>query len=67
MRYESLADDYAAFVRSLGVSDVPQLPTAKGGTRPAEARNHHEIYNDRTREAIRSIYRREIEAFGYEF
>jgi hypothetical protein len=67
MRYESLADDYAAFVRSLGVSEVPELPAAKVGTRPAEARRYHEVYNDRTREAIRSIYRREIEALGYEF
>ena len=67
MRYEGLADDYAAFVRSLGVAEVPELPHAKGETRPGSARRYREVYTDKSREAVRSIYRREIKVFGYEF
>jgi hypothetical protein len=67
MRFENLAEDYSNFVRSLGVTEVPELPRAKGETRPEKARRYREIFNDRTRETVRSIYRREIEALGYEF
>jgi hypothetical protein len=67
MRYENLADDYSAFVRSLGVTEVPELPHAKGETRPGQARRYREVYTDKSREAVSSIYRREIKVFGYEF
>jgi hypothetical protein len=67
MRYENLEDDYAVFVRSLGLGEAPGLPHAKGETRPTNARNYREMYTDRSREAVRSIYRREIEVLGYEF
>lgn len=67
IRYENLDADYAAFVNSLDVTDVPELPHAHGQSRPKGTRDYREIYTDRSREAIRSIYRREIEALGYEF
>jgi hypothetical protein len=67
MRYENLAEDFSAFVRTLGVTEVPLLPQAKGGTRPPEARSYREIYSKRSRDMISDIYRREIDALGYEF
>lgn len=67
MRYENLAEDYAAFVRKLGVHDVPELPNAKGQTRPTEAKKYQQVYNDRTRDMVGKIYRHEIEALKYEF
>ena len=37
LKYERLADDFSAFVASLGVvGSAPQLPYAKAGHRPAE-------------------------------
>ncbi len=67
IRYEHLAEDYATFVRSLGVENVPALPKAKGETRPSESRRYQEVYNACTRDAVAQIYRKEIEAFGFAF
>lgn len=67
LRYETLAEDFADFVTSLGVADPPELPAAKKRFRPAESRNYRDFYTDRTRDAVARLYRREIDAFDYRF
>jgi len=67
LRYETLAEDFDAFVRELGVDEVPALPSAKSVSRPSESRDYRSFYTDETRDAVGRIYRREIEAFGYRF
>jgi hypothetical protein len=67
LRYEHLASDFADFLRGLGVSEHLELPYAKGQTRPSGALNYRQLYSDRTRKAVGSIYRQEIEEFAYKF
>lgn len=67
LRYERLAEDFAAWMAALGIADPPVLPHAKAGTRSAVDRDYRSHYNDDTRAIIARRYRREIEAFGYEF
>ncbi len=67
LRYETLADDFAGFVRSLGVADVPGLPRAKGVERPRAKRDFREFYTPATRDIVGRRYAREIELFGYTF
>ena len=67
LRYEHLANDFGEFLRGLGVKEAAELPHAKGHTRPSDAVNYRRLYNDRTRKAVESIYRREIEEFAYQF
>jgi hypothetical protein len=67
LRYESLASDFAVFAHGLGLTTVPELPKAKGSSRPLEARDYRPFYNDRTRDFVARRYSREIEAFGYVF
>jgi hypothetical protein len=66
LRYENLQDDFIAFVRTLGVEQIPEMPCAKGQYRPKASRNYKELYNDETKAIVQKRYRREIEAFGYE-
>lgn len=67
LRYESLEEDYANFVRSLGVDDVPPLPRAKSTHRPSYARNYQAMYDSISRERVAKLYTREIDAFQYSF
>jgi hypothetical protein len=67
LRYETLAEDYERFVRSLGIADPVPLGNAKGGIRSNSARNYRDMYDDATREIVRQRYAREIEAFEYSF
>ena len=68
LKYERLADDFSAFVASLGVvGSAPQLPYAKAGHRPAEQRDYRSHYTDDTRDIVARRHAPEIEAFGYEF
>ncbi len=64
LRYESLADDFAAACRRIGI-DAPVLPRAKSGLR--DAGSYRPLYDDALREKVARMYRKEIEAFGYEF
>lgn len=66
LRYETLAEDFARLVRDLGLRDVPDLPRQKSGLRPSGV-HYRTYYDDETRDAVARIYRREIEAFGYDF
>ncbi|HEX9904839.1 MAG TPA: sulfotransferase family 2 domain-containing protein [Propylenella sp.] len=67
IRYESLAEDFAAFVGDLGIEAISELPRAKGLFRPASSHNYRGYYNSRTRDAVAERYAREIKAFGYTF
>jgi Sulfotransferase family len=67
LRYERLGDDFDAFMATLGVDEPPSLPRAKGAHRPKDTRSYREFYNAGTREIVARRYKREIEAFGYEF
>lgn len=67
LRYETLLDDFAAFVRSLDVASVPDLPSAKGAFRPSDSRDYRSFYDERTRQAVARLYAPEIALFGYEF
>ena len=67
LRYENIAADYAAFVSSLGITDVPSLPNAKGSYRKAESRDYRSFYDKRSIEAVRNRQRREIEYFNMSF
>ena len=67
MRYETLAEDFASFVGSLGLDHVPALPRAKGNFRTTAERDYREFYTDETAEIVRQRYAREIALFGMEF
>jgi hypothetical protein len=66
MRYEHLAAEFAAVLQRIGISQSVELPRAKGGIRKEET-SYREFYDDHTRGLVAQWYRREIEAFGYEF
>jgi hypothetical protein len=71
LRYERLADDFAAFMADLGVEPPPALPHAKSSHRPAASRGdepaYRHFYDEATREAVARYYAREIAHFGYTF
>lgn len=66
LRYERLADDFAAFMADLGIETPPQLPHAKSSHRPGGSA-YRRFYDDATREAVGRYYAREIAHFGYTF
>lgn len=67
LRYESLPDDFAKFVKTLGLDDPPGLPRAKGNIRPDTDRNYRDFYCPTTQAIVARRYAREIDAFGYCF
>jgi hypothetical protein len=67
LRHDRLAADFAALMERLGVAPAPVLPGAKASVRPADGRDYRAYYSAETRDAIATRYRREIEAFGFEF
>lgn len=67
LRHENLQNDFAGFMERLGVTDAPALPSAKSSFRPQGARAYRDMYMPETRDIVARIYRREIEAFGYDF
>lgn len=67
LRYESLAEDFNAFVDGLGIDNPPELPHAKNSFRPSDERDYRTFYTDETREKVAELYAREIAAFGYRF
>ncbi|MBT9288072.1 hypothetical protein [Prosthecodimorpha staleyi] len=67
LRYERLAEDFAAWMADLGIDFAPVLPYAKAGHRPDTNRSYRGDYTEAAREAIARRYAREIAAFGYTF
>jgi len=67
LRYENLANDYADFVVSLGVTDIPTLPNAKSSYRTAEKQDYRSFFDKRSIEAVRKRQQREIEYFNMTF
>ncbi|MBY6200698.1 hypothetical protein KUV65_04945 [Maritalea mobilis] len=67
MRYETLAEDFASFVGSLGLDHVPVLPRAKGSFRTKAKRDYRDFYTDESAEIVRRRYAREIDLFGMTF
>jgi tetratricopeptide (TPR) repeat protein len=63
LRYESLAEDFAALCRELGVpaADLPVENTSK------RSRDYRSYYDDDTRRMLAEVYRADIERFGYAF
>jgi hypothetical protein len=66
IRYEQLDSELPGLLRRLGIADELNLQKRRSGFRP-DARSYRELYSDATRQLVGAWYRREIEAFGYEF
>ena len=66
LRYENLAEDFAAVLQRLGLPADTSLPRVKAAPRPKGA-HYSSLYTPETRDLVASWYRREIEAFGYTF
>jgi hypothetical protein len=67
LKYEELESGFTRLAERLGLDPIPTLGHAKAGRRPEETRNYRAMYTPETRDAVAKVYRREIEAFGYEF
>jgi hypothetical protein len=67
LRYETLQEDFTAFVEGLGVRPAPPLPRAKGRHRGESTRDYRKMYTPETRRIVERRFQREIEAFGYQF
>jgi hypothetical protein len=66
LRYEALAPELAEVWRELGLPGEPDLPHAKGGTRPAGA-SYRSYYDDASRDRVAELFARPIRELGYEF
>jgi hypothetical protein len=66
LRYESLDSDLAAVWKELGLPGTPDLPHAKGGTRP-RARSYRSYYDHTTRARVAELFATPIADLGYEF
>ncbi|NKB28940.1 MAG: hypothetical protein GKR99_15860 [Rhodobacteraceae bacterium] len=67
MRYETLEEDFRAFVNTLKVPNLPTLPRAKGAYRKPTTRDYRELYSDETIELVRKRNAREIDLFQFTF
>ncbi|MEM6667424.1 MAG: sulfotransferase family 2 domain-containing protein [Pseudomonadota bacterium] len=65
-RYERLTDDLKAIFETVGLEGEPALPHLKSSTREG-GRDYRAHYTPAARDAVASLYEREIDAFGYEF
>ncbi len=65
-RYETLAEDLAQVMATLGLDPLVPLPHAKRGERPDEA-GYRSYYDDETRQLVESWYPGEIALFGHRF
>lgn len=65
MRYDTLAADFAAFVRGLGETQIPPLPHAKKGLL-SDTLNPREILRPDQIARLNDAFAAEFDAFGYE-
>jgi hypothetical protein len=66
LRYESLADDVAKVWTELGLPGGPDLPHAKGGTRP-RGPSYRSYYDDTSRARVAELFAAPIAEQGYTF
>jgi hypothetical protein len=66
LRYESLADELATVWSELGLPGAPDLPHAKGGTRPGGP-SYRSYYDDGSRQRVADLFAAPIADLGYEF
>jgi len=66
LRYESLADELATVWSERGLPGRPDLPHAKGGTRP-HGPSYRSYYDDASRERVAELFAAPIAQLGYEF
>ncbi|WP_346387016.1 sulfotransferase family 2 domain-containing protein [Nocardioides sp.] len=66
LRYESLDNEIAELWSHLSMPGTPELPRAKGGARPARA-PYQELYDEESRERVRTLFADAIAEFGYTF
>ena len=61
-RFETLAEDFAACCRRMGISalELPHL-------RKSEHAHYRDVYTASLKERVATVYREEIEMFGYSF
>jgi hypothetical protein len=64
LRYGSLAEDFAAFVRGLGVAEIPPLPHAKKGLL-SDTLDPRTVLRPDQIERINTLFAEEFEAFGH--
>ena len=64
MRYANLAVEFSAFVRSLGVAEIPPLPHAKKGLL-SDALNPRDILRADQIARIDTVFADEFDTFGY--
>jgi len=65
-RFESLGSDLDGIWSTLGLPGAPELPRAKGGFRPGEAR-YPSMYTPATAERVGDIFAAMTAEFGYGF
>ena len=66
LRYESLADELAGVWNELDLPGTPDLPHAKGGTRP-RGPSYRSYYDDPSRRRVAELFAAPIADLGYEF
>jgi hypothetical protein len=66
LRYESLDAELAALWTELGLPGTPDLPHAKGGSRP-RGPSYRSYYDDSSRERVAELFAAPIADLGYEF
>lgn len=66
LRYESLAEELTKVWSELGLPGSPDLPHAKGGTRPRGA-SYRSYYDDSSRDRVAGLFAAPITELGYEF
>jgi len=67
IRYERLAEDFAEFLRHIGV-DPARVPLAQArATARPRGTVYRDLYSPASQALVASWYRREIEQFGYSF
>ena len=68
-RFENLEADFACIKAKLGMEDMPLRHVNKSNTRAhsRQSRSYRDEYDLESREIISSLFKIDIEAFGYEF
>lgn len=62
-RFENLKEDFERICRTIGLEDVNLLHMNQGQCAPTYAQH----YTPESIEAVRTLYAKDVEAFGYEF